>query len=214
MINFEYTIGKEMDLKAELEKTLKTPFLPADFIPQAMFLTFDLVYGAKRNLSKFLVLEMLARYPYWAWESGGYHALSRLYSTCDKPCQVRTRRLLDLIQLGRESQDNEQWHLLLLGDIIHQKGIKLSWFHHYFISRILAFTYDIISSLLFKINPVWSFAMNAAFEPHAEHQYMLMAKENPQWDREPVESGYFQYYPKQRFLGDLIRRIALTSAIT
>jgi hypothetical protein len=209
MSDHEYTIGKEVDLKREQEKTLSTPSLPANFILRIMFFTFDVVYGRQRTIPKFIVLEMLARYPYWAWENGGYRALSQLYATCETPCMEKTDALLRLIDLGRESQDNEQWHLLLLSDIARQKGIKLRWFHHYLIPRILAFKYDLLSQLLFWLNPRWSFAMNAAFESHAEHQYMLFAKENPQWDQEPVESEYFQHYPRQKTLCDLIRRISL-----
>ncbi len=209
MSKYEYTIGKELDLIAEQEKTLSTPCLPANFILKGMFLTFDIVYGPKRTLPKFMVLEMLARYPYWAWENGGYKALSKLYTSCQEPCPNRTRELLQLIDLGRESQDNEQWHLLLVADLIHQKGIKLSWLHHFLIPSVMAFKYNIVSKLLFRLNPKWSFAMNAAFESHAEHQYMLMAQENPDWDNEPVESKYFEFYPKQKTLADLFRRIGL-----
>ncbi len=209
MAKYEYTIGQEMDLRKEQAKTLATPSLPANFILRMIFVVFDLVYGKERTLPKFIVLEMLARYPYWAWENGAYKALSRLYAVCDKPCPQVTDELLHLIDLGREGQDNEQWHLLLLADIVHQKGIKLSWFHHYLIPRILLIKYNLLAKLIFWINPCWSFAMNAAFESHAEHQYMLMAKENPAWDQEPVDTAYFQYYPRQRTLGDLIRRIGL-----
>ena len=87
--------------------------------------------------------------------------------------------------------------------------MKLNRFHHFVIPRVMAFKYAILSRLIFRINPAWSFAMNAAFESHAEHQYMLMAKENPQWDAEVVDTKYFAYYPRQKTLGDLVRRIGL-----
>jgi len=64
---YEYTIGKEVDLKAEQEKTLAAPQLPANFILKGMFVTMDILYGKARTLPKFMVLEILARYPYWAW---------------------------------------------------------------------------------------------------------------------------------------------------
>jgi hypothetical protein len=38
---------------------------------------------------------------------------------------------------------------------------------------------------------------------------MFMVQENPDWDKEPVDSTYFEYYPRHRSLGDLVRRIAL-----
>ena len=51
--------------------------------------------------------------------------------------------------------------------------------------------------------------MNAAFESHAEHEYMSLVAAHPEWDRESIESLDFAGYPRQRTLGDLIRRIAL-----
>ena len=51
--------------------------------------------------------------------------------------------------------------------------------------------------------------MNAAFESHAEHEYMMLVKENPGWEEGEVQSCFFEYYPKQKSLCDLLRRIAL-----
>ena len=51
--------------------------------------------------------------------------------------------------------------------------------------------------------------MNAAFESHAEHEYMQMTEENLRWDDEPVDSVCFKTYLSQKSLNDLIRRIAL-----
>jgi hypothetical protein len=114
-----------------------------------------------------------------------------------------------VISLGRESQDNEDRHLLLVEDIIHQKGIKLGWFNHCLMPRLLAFGYYFLTRMIFCIRPSWSFAMNAAFESHAEHEYMSVIAANPEWDDEKVDSVHFERYPKQATLGDLIRRIAL-----
>jgi ubiquinol oxidase len=209
MAQYEYTIGKELDLKQEQVKTLASPVLPSNFILKGMYLFFDLIYGQKRTPQKFIVLEILARYPYWVWESAGYRALSMCYSTTSCPTVFQTKEILKLIELGRESQDNEQWHLLLLADICYRRGYRFGWFHFYLVPKILVLKYRFLTKLIYMINPSWSFAMNAAFESHAEHQYMLMAQENPEWDNEPVDSTYFEYYPRQKTLNDLIRRIAL-----
>jgi len=206
---FEYTIGKDCDLKQEQAKTLAVPALSANFILKSMFVFFDLIYGRKRTLQKFIVLEILARYPYWVWEMAGYRMISMCYSTTSCPTVQRTKEILKLIDLGRESQDNEQWHLLLLADICYRRGYRFGWFHYYLVPKILVFLYIILTKLIYMMNASWSFAMNAAFESHAEHQYMLMAQENPDWDKEAVDSTYFEYYPHQKSLGDLVRRIAL-----
>jgi len=60
---YEYTMGKEMDLKAEQEKTLQTPVMQANIILRMMYLTMDLLYGKQRTLPKFKVIEILASYP-------------------------------------------------------------------------------------------------------------------------------------------------------
>jgi len=205
----EYTIGKDVDLKQEQQRTLAAPQLPANLVLRMMFSFFDLVYGRERTLPKFKVLEILARYPYWAWENGAYHRLSRLYSTSAQAPPARTEDLLRLIELARDSQDNEQWHLLLLEEIIHSKGIKLSRLHHCLIPSIMTFGYNLLSKLIFRVSPAWSYKMNAAFESHAEHEYMRLAADHPEWDEEPVHSIYFDRYPRQNTLNDLLRRIAL-----
>ncbi len=201
--------SKDIDLKEEQERTLATPRLKSSIILWFLFFGFDLVYGWKRTLPKFKVLELLARYPYWAWEDWAYKRLSRLYARAGKVKDGRTKEYLALIEFGREAQDNEQWHLLLLEDAIRQKGIKLGWIRHWLLPRLMAWQYYHFSRLLFRLRPVWSFAMNAAFESHAEHQYMLMAKEHPEWDEESFESVHYEHYPRQKTFGDLIRRIGL-----
>ena len=207
---FEFTMGKnDLDLKAEQECTLSTPQRPANLILKLMFLTFDLIYGRKRTLPKFKTLEILARYPYWAWEDGAYRKLSRLYSSTTKVPREKVDPLLRVIDFGREAQDNEQWHLLLLEEVIHAKNIRQGWLHSTLLPRLMVFGYYHFSRFVYWICPRWSYAMNAAFESHAEHQYMLMAQEHPEWDEEPHDSAYYDHYPRQKTLGDLVRRLAL-----
>jgi len=43
MIDVVYTMGKEMDLKKEMKRTLETPKLPANLALKMMFLTFDIL---------------------------------------------------------------------------------------------------------------------------------------------------------------------------
>lgn len=209
MSRTDYTIGKEVDLEKEQVRTLSTPRLRSNMILRMMVMTFDLVYGFKRTLPKFKVLEILARYPYWAWENESYRRLTKLFGSRREVSKVKTEELYHIIDLGRDSQDNEQAHMQLLDRLIHQRGIKLGWIRHLLIARILAFGYYYFTRILYRLSPTFSFKMNAAFESHAEHEYMQMAIENPQWNDEPVDSTYFKTYPFQKSLNDLIRRIAL-----
>ena len=209
MGDYEYTKGKVLDLKAEQEKTLAAPVLPANVALRLMYVTFDVLYGAKRTLPKLKALEILARYPYWAWENGSYLRLSRGYARAEYTDRGLSETALRHIDLGRHAQDNEQAHLMLIEDIMRQKNMPQGWLRASLMPRLLAFGYYYFTRALYRVRPQWSFAMNAAFESHAEHEYMKMAKENPAWDDEPVDSAYFAYYPRQKSLADLLRRIAL-----
>jgi len=209
MSTHEYTMGKDVDLKAEQAKTLGSPVLPANILLKLMYLQMDLLYGFKGTLPKFKVVELLARYPYWAWENGSYHRISRTSCSPKFTNKEDSERALRHIDLGRKSQDNEQWHLMLIEDIMRQKGIKAGWLRGYLLPRLMAFGYYWITVIMYYLNPAWSFAMNAKFESHAEHQYMLIVNEHPEWEDEPVESVCFQYYPAQNTMADLFRRIGL-----
>lgn len=90
MSNMEYTMRKELDLKAEQERTLSSPMMKNNFILKVLIVALDVFYGKARTLPKFKILEILARYPYWAWENGGYHRLSHIYADCKKPPKAKT----------------------------------------------------------------------------------------------------------------------------
>ncbi|MFP4472819.1 MAG: hypothetical protein ACLFPX_02980 [Candidatus Omnitrophota bacterium] len=206
---YEYTMGRELDLAAEQQKTLNTPCLEAHVIHKAMFWMMDVLYGKEVSWPKVKVLEILARYPYWAWEDGGYNGLSRLYARTTEPAEADVENFRNYISLGRDSQDNEELHMLIAEDIIAQKGINLGWFRHWLLPRLMGTGYAILTKIIFHLSPSLSFYMNAAFESHAEHEYMSLAADHPEWEDVPVDSKYFKYYPRQSSLNNLIRRIAL-----
>jgi len=209
MAKHEHTMGKELDLRAEQGRTLQTPAMKANVILGAMYLAMDLIYGAKRSLPKFKMIEILARYPYWAWENGSYHRLTRNYCKAKYTRKRDSECALRHIELGRHSQDNEQWHLMLIEDTMRRKGIRQCGLTSSFMARFLAFGYLILTRVLYRLKPQWSFAMNARFESHAEHEYMRLVQEHPEWESEPVESEYFEHYPRQKTMADLFRRIGL-----
>jgi hypothetical protein len=47
-----------------------------------LFVGMDLFYGRKRTLSKFKVLEVIARVPYQSWEHVSYIAMTHKYRLC------------------------------------------------------------------------------------------------------------------------------------
>jgi ubiquinol oxidase len=48
---------------------------------KALFAAMDIVYGRKRTLEKFRVLELVARVPYQAWENVAYIAMTHTAKT-------------------------------------------------------------------------------------------------------------------------------------
>ena len=71
----------------------------------------------------------------------------------------------------------------------------------------MAFFYYHVSWLLYVMKPSWSYALNADFEDHAEHEYMEFVKENPSLEQEPFESAFSKDYGEFKSTSDLFRRI-------
>jgi hypothetical protein len=206
---YEYTRGKKVDLKAEQEKTLETPVMSANFILRTMYFTMDVLYGKKGTLPKFKVIEILASYPYRAWENGSYNRVSRRYANARYTKEGALEKDLRHIDMGRDAQDNEQNHLTIIEDIMRQKGMKQGWFRGFLLPRCMMMTYHVLTRIMYFIKPEWSFAMNARFESHAEHEYMRLVQDHPEWEDEPVETVHFERYPRQKTMADLFRRIGL-----
>ena len=192
------------DLKVEQEKTLQTPRMKYGFLASLLFWGMNLLYGRKRSLSKFKVLEVIARVPYQAWENVAYIAMTHTYS---KPHFAR--RIFEFVSESRRQQDNEQWHLLILEELTHKKGIKENFFLCRILPQFIAFFYYHISWILYVIKPSLSYRLNARFEDHAEHEYMLFVKENSQLEEEPFDSDFRSEYGDFASMADMVRQIAL-----
>ena len=192
------------ELKAEQDKTLATPRRRYGFLASCLFFAMDLFYGRKRTLSKFKVLEVIARVPYQSWEHVAYIAMTHTYGE-----PGFARRIFDFIQESRHQQDNEQWHLLILEEMVQKKGIREGFFMHRIVPQFMAFFYYHVSWLLYVIKPSHSYALNADFEDHAEHEYMGFVLENPSFETEKFDSDFKADYGDYGHLADLFRRIGL-----
>jgi ubiquinol oxidase len=191
-------------LKAEQEKTLASPRMKYGILARMLFLTMDLLYGRKRTLSKFKVLEVIARVPYQSWEHVAYIAITHKYG---KP--EFARRIFEFVSESRAQQDNEQWHLLILEELIDKRGIREGMFHYRIVPQFIAFFYYHVSWILYVIRPRLSYELNAHFEDHAEHEYALLVQEHPEWEQIPFESIFEDDYASFGSLADLFRRIGL-----
>jgi len=203
-----YTTTDSARLKGEQRKTLDSARRNYGLLATILFVSMDLFYGRKRTLSKFKVLEVIARVPYQSWEHVAYIAMTHTYS---RPHFAR--RIFEFIKESRSQQDNEQWHLLILEEMVQARGIRENFFLHRILPQIIAFFYYHVSWLLYVIKPAWSYGLNADFEDHAEHEYMQFVSENPALERQPFESDFREEYGALENCADLFRRIGLDERV-
>jgi ubiquinol oxidase len=192
------------DLKAEQEKTLGTPRLRYGLLARLLFFTMDAFYGRKRTLSKFKVLEVVARVPYQSWEHVAYIAMTHAHGE-----PHLARRIFEFISESRHQQDNEQWHLLILVEMVSRRGQKEGLILYRVIPQFIAFFYYHVTWLLYVIRPGLSYELNAHFEDHAEHEYMEYVRDNPELETTPFESDFEEDYGAFRSQADLFRQIGL-----
>ena len=184
------------------QETLATPRRRYGVAARLLFALLDAVYGRRRTLSKFKVLELVARVPYQSWEQVAYIAITHTYERTGL-----ARRIYDRVAESRAQQDNEQWHLLILEERILREGCREGWVRFRVIPQLLAFVYYQLSWLLYVMRPAWSYRLNADFEDHAEHEYMTLVAEHPEWDSEPFESAFAADYAQLSSVADLFRQI-------
>lgn len=183
-------------------ETLASPRRHYGLPARVLFGLMNGIYGQRRTQSKFKVLELVARVPYQSWEQVAYIAITHTYERTGL-----ARRIFDRVNEARAEQDNEQWHLLILEERIIRSGVVEGWIRFRLIPQILAFVYYQLSWLLYVIVPAWSYRLNADFEDHAEHEYMTMVSEHPEWEREPFESEFAEDYAILDSVADLFRQI-------
>jgi hypothetical protein len=176
-------------------------------LARALFFTMDLLYGRALTLQKLQVLELVARVPYQAWEAVAYAALTHVHH------RLRlARRIFDYVREARAAQDNEQWHLLIVNELIERSGQRASWLFARAIPQVLAVVYYHVSWLLYVIVPRWSYALNADFEDHAEASYLAFVQGHPELESQPWSSIFAEDYGPHTTLAALFRQIARDEA--
>ncbi|MFC1609881.1 alternative oxidase [Myxococcota bacterium] len=193
-----------VDLKREQERTLKSARRAYGLLARLLFVTMDLFYTRKRSLRKFKVLEVVARMPYQAWENVAYVALTHKYRAPEF-----ARRIFEFVEEARHQQDNEQWHLLILEELMQRRDIKQGFIRFRLLPQIMAFVFYHISWFLYVIRPSLSYHLNADFEDHAEHEYMAFVRDDPALEAESWQTSFEQDYGPHASLADLLRHIGL-----
>ena len=192
------------DLVAAQEVTLASPTRRYSLAARMLFRIMDALYGRDRSLEKFRVLELVARVPYQAWENVAYVAVTH---TASQPGFAR--HVFDRVRSARWEQDNEQWHLLILEELVHRKGVREGFVRYRLLPQLIAFFYYHVSWLLYVIQPRLSYELNAHFEDHAEHEYMEFVRENPELEATAFSSAFERDYGSFESEADLFRRIGL-----
>jgi ubiquinol oxidase len=195
-------------LRRAQAETANTPRRRYGIAARALFRLLDAIYGRRRTLSKFKVLELVARVPYQSWEQVAYIAITHTYERTGL-----ARRIYDRVAESRAQQDNEQWHLLILEERILKGGAREGWVRFRLVPQALAFAYYQLSWLLYVLRPAWSYRLNADFEDHAEHEYMAFVTEHPEWETEVFESAFAADYAEVGTVADLFRQIGFDERV-
>jgi hypothetical protein len=189
-------------LRREQLATLAAPRRRYSLLARLLFVTMDLLYGRRRTLAKFQVLEIVARIPYQIWENAAYRLLTRRHHDSGL-----ARRVHERIEENREQQDNEQWHLLIVGELVRGAGGRLDRVRFRVLPLLLALTYYHVAWLMFVLAPRWSYRLNADFEDHAEHEYAQYVAEHPELETTPHHSAFADRYGAHATVADLLRQI-------
>jgi ubiquinol oxidase len=189
-------------LRRAQAETLRTPRFRYSIPARLLFWMVDVIYGRQRTLRKFIVLEIVARVPYQAWERAAYGALTRMHS------RLRLAgRIFERVVETRAQQDNEQYHLLILEELAQRQGSARPFLRFRLLPWLMAVGYYQLSWLLYVCWPAASYRLNAAFEDHAEHDYMLFVTEHPEWEGQPYDGSFQAGYGHRGSLADLFRQI-------
>ncbi len=100
-----------IDLKREQKASLARKRYKYSFIAKVFFFKMDVLTGKKTTLAKAKIIETLASIPYRAWEIRQYGRMTRRYK--DEAFVQKARKIM---LWGREAQDNEYWHLLVINE--------------------------------------------------------------------------------------------------
>jgi demethoxyubiquinone hydroxylase (CLK1/Coq7/Cat5 family) len=193
-----------IDLKKEQQASMARPRYKYSMAARFFFLMMDLVTGRKETLAKAKLLEIMAGIPYRAWENRQYARLTQHYQNQDLVQQARM-----IMTWGREAQDNEYWHLLMINEKMKEDNASDPWYLFPIIPFLMAGFYGVLSWALALFNIQRAFLFNAEFEDHAEHVYAELVQDHPEWEAQVVNNELVNTYGEFRTWAEVFRRIGL-----
>jgi len=193
-----------VDLKKAQQESLARPRYKYSLAARLFFLTMDLIAGRKVTLAKARLIEILASIPYRAWETRQYARMTWRYRN-----QALVRQAGRIMTWGREAQDNEYWHLLVINEKMKEDGVRDAWYLFPPIPLLMVGFYGLFTRTMALLNIRRAFLFNAEFEDHAEHVYAQFVEEHPEWEEQPVKSELVKEYGDFQSWAEVFRRIGL-----
>ena len=193
-----------VDLRREQQATLARPRHAYSSVAQLFFRSMDVLAGEETTLAKAKLIEALASVPYRAWENRQYRRLTRHYAD-----EALVRQAGAIMSWGREAQDNEYMHLLVINEKLKEDAAKDPIYLTAPLPAVAVGSYGLLSRTLARAAIRRAFLFNAEFEDHAEHYYAELVDQHPEWEDQPVTSGLVREYGSFSSWADVFRRVGL-----
>jgi hypothetical protein len=189
-------------LRLEQRRTLSAPESRPTLALRLMFASVDVLYGRRLSIEKFLVLEHLAQVPYRSWERVAQRRIARTRGR-----SLLARRIQRRVAEARAQHDNEQWHMLVMEELIAREDRPLQGVRHRLLPRLMALPWQAATWVLHLVRPAASYRLNAAFEAHAERCYMRYVAEHPETERQIFGSPLADRWTGRVTVADVMRQI-------
>jgi ubiquinol oxidase len=194
----------KIDLKKEQQASRARARYPYSALARVFFGSMDMLTGRKTTLSKAKLVEILAPVPYRAWERRGHARVSRHQGDGGAGQEAGA-----IMRWGRDAQDNEVWHRLLIEEKMREDSAKEAWYLSRPIPSLMVGPYRLLAWTMAQVATRRSFILNAEFEDHAEHTYAQLVDDHPEWEDQPVASALVHEYGSFRSWADVFRRMGL-----
>ena len=194
----------KIDLKKEQEASRARPRYRYSAVARVFFASMDVLTGKQTTLAKAKLVEILAPVPYRAWERRQGARLAR------QPEDGRLGQEANAImRWGKEAQDNEHWHLLLIEEKLREDSVGKAWYLSAPLPALLVGPYGLLTRTMARLAIRRAFVLNAEFEDHAERTYAQLVHDHPEWEAQPVASALVGHYASFRSWADVFRRVGL-----
>jgi ubiquinol oxidase len=194
----------QIDLKKEQQAARARPRYLYSAVARGFFGSMDMLVGKETTLAKAKLVEILAPVPYHAWEKR-----ERARVRHHRGDRALVQAAGAIVLWGREAQDNERRHLLLIEEKMREDSAKRPWYLTAPIPSLMAGSYALLTWAMARVAIRRAILLNAEFEDHAEHTYAQLVHDHPEWEDQPAESPLVRDYGSFRSWADVFRRIGL-----